>query len=401
MKKKLTFFATILLALTASATETDFSEPYVCAANKAQLVGEIAYKQPDTIYYYSEAKGTATWRFNATKACYVQVALNITKSSNDHKLKVYLIDNTTGVKIDSVAETAQNATVDDIDLGVMLIPTTGDYSVQLSNMLSWSAVHLSGITLTKECDLIDIYLKAGEWNADKPKFGVYVCDEGWWPEFMENVEGDLYVFRNFPANKILLNFVRFNNTADAPSDTYKWNEVVDMTRTNDNNYFMITGWGSGTYSTGEWRKYFPGFEAGYYLVGTHNSWEPTAADIMDENGSGEYKKIKDVAEGDQFKAIRIDTERLNAGWYPDGIGNEYTIPAELAGNVTIYFRPDGNNEWPATHGGDQRFYVVKNGAPTAIDNTLVGEKAVKLMENGQIVIIKNGVRYNVLGTVIE
>ena len=35
--------------------------------------------------------------------------------------------------------------------------------------------------------------------------------------------------------------------------------------------------------------------------------------------------------------------------------------------------------------------------PTAIDNTIAGEKAVKVIENGQLVIIKNGVKYNVLG----
>ena len=39
--------------------------------------------------------------------------------------------------------------------------------------------------------------------------------------------------------------------------------------------------------------------------------------------------------------------------------------------------------------------------PTAIDNTVVSEKAIKMFENGQLVIIKNGVKYNALGSVIE
>ncbi len=38
------------------------------------------------------------------------------------------------------------------------------------------------------------------------------------------------------------------------------------------------------------------------------------------------------------------------------------------------------------------------GSTTAIDNTKDGAKAVKMIENGQIVIYKNGVRYNALGT---
>ena len=38
---------------------------------------------------------------------------------------------------------------------------------------------------------------------------------------------------------------------------------------------------------------------------------------------------------------------------------------------------------------------------TAIDNTEVGEKAVKRIENGQLVIIKNGVKYNALGAEVK
>ena len=39
--------------------------------------------------------------------------------------------------------------------------------------------------------------------------------------------------------------------------------------------------------------------------------------------------------------------------------------------------------------------------PTAIDNTEVGVKAVKMIENGQLVIIKNGVKYNAQGTIVK
>ena len=39
----------------------------------------------------------------------------------------------------------------------------------------------------------------------------------------------------------------------------------------------------------------------------------------------------------------------------------------------------------------------ENGGATAIDNTVMGEKAIKTFENGQLVIIKNGVKYNAMG----
>lgn len=48
---------------------------------------------------------------------------------------------------------------------------------------------------------------------------------------------------------------------------------------------------------------------------------------------------------------------------------------------------------------DYEFYVYyAGGTTTAIDNTVVGEKAIKVIENGQLIIIKNGVRYNAIGT---
>ncbi len=41
--------------------------------------------------------------------------------------------------------------------------------------------------------------------------------------------------------------------------------------------------------------------------------------------------------------------------------------------------------------------VMEEGPSTAIDNTVMGEKAVKTFENGQVVIIKNGIKYNAMG----
>ena len=49
------------------------------------------------------------------------------------------------------------------------------------------------------------------------------------------------------------------------------------------------------------------------------------------------------------------------------------------------------------------FYVYGRtwSAPTAIDNTNADAKAVKMIENGQLIIIKNGVRYNVAGQQVK
>ena len=51
--------------------------------------------------------------------------------------------------------------------------------------------------------------------------------------------------------------------------------------------------------------------------------------------------------------------------------------------------------------GGFRIVSATVGAVQGIDNTNVDAKAVKFFENGQLVIMKNGVKYNALGTVIE
>ena len=66
------------------------------------------------------------------------------------------------------------------------------------------------------------------------------------------------------------------------------------------------------------------------------------------------------------------------------------------------------NEFTFTFGGKQVcflavVYYTEDAPvdPQGIDNTSIAPKAIKLIENGQIVIIKNGVKYNVLGKMVQ
>ncbi len=51
--------------------------------------------------------------------------------------------------------------------------------------------------------------------------------------------------------------------------------------------------------------------------------------------------------------------------------------------------------------GGYRIKSITIGSSTAVENAALEAKAVKSFENGQLVILKNGVKYNALGTVIE
>lgn len=104
----------------------------------------------------------------------------------------------------------------------------------------------------------------------------------------------------------------------------------------------------------------------YYLVGSFNNWEPSVDYQFKVNpyAEDEYKFTTNLTEGDQFKVVAIQGEVET--WYPDGQNNDYTVDADHAGEVTIYFRPKGNEEWEAFHEGGF-FYIGEKLEPKTID----------------------------------
>lgn len=93
--------------------------------------------------------------------------------------------------------------------------------------------------------------------------------------------------------------------------------------------------------------------------------------------------------------VAVDANAVGIGTALPGkkaeAGNTYDIKVQaIAETITIR----------ETAGG----YILKAlkiGDGTAINNTAVEAKATKYMENGALVIVKNGVKYNALGAVIE
>ena len=137
-------------------------------------------------------------------------------------------------------------------------------------------------------------------------------------------------------------------------------------------------------------------EVEYFVAGSMNEWKANDAYKFspNPNNDGEWMLNITLALDDELKVIGVKGD--NTTWYPDGMGNNYKVDAEHAGATTIYFRPEGNVE-----GWYSGFFYVAPVDHTAISNTVVNAKAVKTFENGQLVIIKNGVKYNALGTEIR
>lgn len=338
----------------APIPDVNFSEPCVLAGKVAHLEGAI-WKNKDYKLYgdggHNKKYGNASWTINVTKPCIVSGMLNGMEGGHDYKLDLFFGEDS----ITTVNQSSATWSSGDKDLdGNLTFNKAGVYTLRLRNTQEWSSGKVAGITLTYVSDLpITLYLKAGVWNDAGAKFGVYVREEGWWPEFMTQVgETDIYTIQ-IPANKRYLNFVRFANTKEAPGEGDIWNQVVNLNRENDNNCLKITGWGNDGYSTGEWRKYFPDLEEGYYLAGTFNSWEPAAADKFASLNESEYTIEADLVDGDRFKAISLDADKLLTGWYPSS-GDGYEVTEWTEGEKTIYFRPTYHDAWSG------HFYIAPN-----------------------------------------
>ena len=138
-------------------------------------------------------------------------------------------------------------------------------------------------------------------------------------------------------------------------------------------------------------------EIKYYLVGSVKGWAADAANLFEENpgNPGEYMINTTLAVGEGIKVLK--EEGTMQTWYPDGEGNEYVVDAAHAGAKTIYFNPDKPDGWTLLEG----YIWIDENVETAINNAASAENVVKSIENGQLVIIKNGVKYNAQGAVVR
>lgn len=396
------FSDTCTVIVSAAIPSTDFSTPYFLMGSKAKLEGKIYYNEEDSLYYGDNSThGTASWQLNVTKPCFIKATVDMHPhaSNNGHSLKLYLIDNSTSTKIDSVAETQNSGKVDFDIPGELLIPAAGTYTIQLNNNTAWSHIRVNGITLTAT----KVVKFKGAWDE--------------WNEHEATVAAD-GSYASVTLNLGILNESSFGLTLDGDFRANGYGYHRGYTGTagitgNTGNMKLTTDYvGAYTfkwfYANDSMAIVFPEktLEDGFYLVGTFGGVDEWNIEDLDASklfvwntqvgGKDEYKLTLNLAEGDAFKVHAVSKGAF--GYiYPDP-GSNYVVNGDLAGNVTIYFRPAGN-------GGDDWhyhvIYCVRNGEPTSIDNTVVGEKAVKFFENGQLFIQKDGKTYNILGTIVK
>ena len=109
----------------------------------------------------------------------------------------------------------------------------------------------------------------------------------------------------------------------------------------------------------------PAIADGFYLIGV-NGWtekdiaETDKFEVNPEN-TAEYMLKTNLEIGKEIKVVEVKDGKI-AGWYPDGIDNNYTVDEPHSGDVTIYFKPYYDNAWSGFGG---YFYIPAKEEPKA------------------------------------
>ena len=144
----------------------------------------------------------------------------------------------------------------------------------------------------------------------------------------------------------------------------------------------------------------PTLANGFYLIG-QNGWDVAAlsADLLfaaNPEAEGEYVLNSTLAEGQKIKVVKVENDAIVA-WYPDGMDNEYTVDAAHAGEKDIYLQETYKQDWAAFGG----YFWMGSNEPTAISNTAADAEAVKVLNNGMLLIRKGNKTYNVMGQAVK
>ncbi len=234
------------------------------------------------------------------------------------------------------------------------------------------------------------------WNSDGDKN----VDAG---ELMTLVPGETCIWQFELDDKYTsCLFKRVNS-----SGTEYWGSLTeDQTIPDDKNLFTITSadakW-DGAKCVGTWSQYTPPVldehVENYYLQGYING--------KDYENSEEYQfvdgKLELTLTAESYVFVQ-DNRKVNyktEGW----VGKELT-------SITLYQNLANGDKWFVPAGvitftlvenedGSITLSFVDNSTTSALENVEVKTSTRKIIENGQIYILRDGVRYNVLGAQVK
>ena len=146
---------------------------------------------------------------------------------------------------------------------------------------------------------------------------------------------------------------------------------------------------------GEETKPEPVLANGYYLISdpwTVESLTETALFTANPGAENEYMLSTTLVLNQEIKVVEVENDAVKT-WFPDGMDNAYKVDSAHVGTTVIYFRPDGQGG----EGWYNGFFFVTPNEGTAIDHVQGQSQSTKVLREGQLLIIRDGKTYNVIG----
>ena len=337
----------------------------------------------------------AIWNVSFAAAGNYNVSIDYT-ASNGHTYGVALLSADGTSEIGAVAE-AQSWDTGVKELGAIAVPAAGTYKVKLTNATQWSEAVMNSITFAAPAPE-HTYTVAGD-NTDL--FGT-----AWAPANAANdmvlQEDNTYKWEKADLT-LAVGTIEFKVCEDHawtncwPAQNYQLSiaesgiyTITIYYNPNDNNYV-----GAVATKTGE-AVVVPTIAMHGNFLG---NWADTENfDIAEGNATASLKL--NIAAGNYEFGMRIGG---SGNWTSNGVAftRENNSAEVVAGSGNLKLAADAAGEYTFTWTYETKTLSIAFPTATAIQNTEVNAKAVKVMENGQMYIIKNGVKYNAIGTMIK
>lgn len=337
----------------------------------------------------------AIWNVSFAAAGSYNVSIDYT-ASNGHTYGVALLSADGASEIGAVAE-AQSWDTGVKELGAIAVPAAGTYKVKLTNATQWSEAVMNSITFAAPAPE-HTYTVAGD-NTDL--FGT-----AWAPANAANdmvlQEDNTYKWEKADLT-LAVGTIEFKVCEDHawtncwPAQNYQLSiaesgiyTITIYYNPNDNNYV-----GAVATKTGEAVVVQTIAMHGNFL----GNWADTENfDIAEGNATASLKL--NIAAGNYEFGMRIGG---SGNWTSNGVAftRENNSAEVVAGSGNLKLAADAAGEYTFTWTYETKTLSIAFPTATAIQNTEVNAKAVKVMENGQMYIIKNGVKYNAIGTMIK